>query len=177
MTVSSIFTVTDCLIDKEPIMLLSRGMPLCAIVVCLPLVGCGPSLPAGARPTEPVTVTVTYNGQPVEGATVTFISQDADPVAAYGRTDAQGVAKMKTYVEGDGAVLGKHKVTINKTETTGGGSEMAAEPRGIRPGRIEVPTISPRRSSILVPQKYNSPATSESDRRRQQRNERDPLRS
>ena len=141
-------------------MLLSRGMRWCAAVVCLPLVGCGPSLPEGARPTEPVTVTVTYNGQPVEAATVTFISQDADPVAAYGRTDAQGVAQMKTYVEGDGAVPGSHKVTINKTETTGGGSETAENPEQYDPAELS-PDYKPPTIKYLVPQKYNSPATSD----------------
>src|SRR4051812_2088576 len=45
------------------------------------------------RPTRPVTVSVVYKGAPVADATVTFISEEGEPEAAYGKTDAQGVAK------------------------------------------------------------------------------------
>jgi hypothetical protein len=148
-------------------MLFSRGLPCCLLVVLLPLGGCGPSLPEGARPTKPVSVTVTYNGNPVEGAIVAFISEESDPVGAYGQTDAQGVAKMKTYVEGDGAVLGKHKVTITKTETEGGtATGQSAEsidpaqsaenydPAELSPGYVP-PTVR-----YLIPQKYTSADTS-----------------
>src|SRR5262245_42413433 len=90
------------------------------LVVFSFLVGCGGGGgPANRRPTKPVKVTVTYKGQPVADATVTFINKEGEAAPAYGKTDAQGVAKMKTYVEGDGAVLGAHDVTITKTETVG----------------------------------------------------------
>jgi hypothetical protein len=71
------------------------------------------------KPTKPVTVTVTYNGSAVEGATVSFIPAEGSD-AAFGLTNAQGIAKMKTYAEEDGAVLGAHKVTISKIITEGG---------------------------------------------------------
>jgi hypothetical protein len=95
-------------------------------------------------------VTVIYNGSPVEGATVSFINE-TEP--AYGRTDAQGVAKMKTYVEGDGAILGPHRVSITKTESSGG--EVAD---------VSSPEYNPDAPAAvikhLVPMKYSSPATS-----------------
>src|SRR4051812_48987934 len=84
--------------------------------------GCsGTKLPPNARPTAPVKVTVTYKGAPVADAVVTFIPQEGEPKTANGRTDAQGVAKMKTYVEGDGAVIGPNKVIIIKQEAPSAG--------------------------------------------------------
>lgn len=138
--------------------MLSQRWPGCLLVVLLTLGGCTSSLPEGARPTEPVSVTVTYNGEPVEGAIVTFISDESEPVGAYGRTDARGVAEMKTYVEGDGAVVGAHKVTIAKTETAGGAdADQSAEnydPPELSAGYVP-PTVK-----YLIPQKYMSPGTS-----------------
>src|SRR3954454_24917599 len=99
---------------------LVRFASLSSIVAIV--IGCSGGGGENHPPTKPVKVTVTYKGQPVADATVTFINQEGDAAPAYGKTDAQGVAKMKTYVEGDGAVPGPHKVTITKTETTGGGS-------------------------------------------------------
>jgi hypothetical protein len=121
------------------------------LAVCIAVAGCeGSARPPGAKPTKPVTVTVTYKGAPVEGATVSFI-HESDP--AYGRTDAQGVAKMKTYVEGDGAVIGTHKVTINKAETTGApAADVATEAYDPNAPAPEVKN--------LIPIKYSSPATS-----------------
>src|SRR4029079_7191848 len=79
----------------------------CALLSCVSLLfisGCSRSkLPPNARPTAPVKVTVTYKGAPVADAIVTFICQEGDPSPANGKTDAQGVAKMKTYLEDDGA--------------------------------------------------------------------------
>ena len=119
--------------------------------------GCGgDGGPANRRPTRPVKVTVTYKGNPVAGATVTFINQEGDSAPAYGKTDDKGVAKMKTYVEGDGAVLGQHKVTIIKSETQGGGSTAdQASPDYAPPGPGGTP---PPVVKHLIPEKYASPA-------------------
>lgn len=130
------------------------------VLFCLPLMGCGPSSPEGSRPTAPVAVTVTYNGEAVEGATVTMISQDGEPIAAYGRTDAGGVAQMKTYVEGDGAVLGNHKVLISKMETTGGGPDTEQPLEEYEPPELSGDTAAAT-VEYFVPQKYGSPATSD----------------
>jgi len=123
------------------------------------LAGCsGGGGPANRQPTKPVKVTVTYKGQPVADATITFINQEGEAAPAFGKTDAQGVAKMKTYVEGDGAVLGQHKVTITKTETVGGGSTaLQNSPDYVPPpeGGAPLPT-----AKSLIPEKYGLLATS-----------------
>jgi hypothetical protein len=69
--------------------------------------GCGSG---GAASTEAVTGTVTYNGAPVADASVTFTPEKGRP--ATGITDAGGKFTLTTNVVGDGAVAGKHKVSI-----------------------------------------------------------------
>jgi hypothetical protein len=123
---------------------------LCVLILvltaCLP--GCGPKLPPGARPTKKVAVTVLYKGAPVEGAAVTFVNQDGDPAPANGLTDAQGKAKLKTYVDGDGAVLGPHKVIINKSVAEGGQNLDVDDPK-------YDPNAPPPTVKYLVPEKYS----------------------
>jgi len=120
--------------------------------VLLPLVGCGQKLPAGAKPTKKVTVTVLYKGAPLEGAAVTFVNTDGPP-SANGRTDAHGVARLKTYVDGDGATLGTHKVMIEKSIAEGGQTVGSDDPS-------YDPNAPPAKVKYLIPQKYSSIATS-----------------
>jgi hypothetical protein len=78
------------------------------------LVGCGGG--GGDHPaTVPVTGTVTYNGTPVDDATVTF-SPSADGHPAIGKTDARGEFSLMTQWGTAGAVPGSYKVTVSKTE-------------------------------------------------------------
>jgi hypothetical protein len=115
--------------------------------------GCGPKLPPGARPTKKVTVTVTYKGAPVEGANVTFVNQDGDPAPANGRTGPDGKAKLKTYQEEDGAVLGQHKVLIEKSESVGGSNVDQDSPE-------YNPNAPPATIKYLLPKKYSDYANS-----------------
>jgi len=117
------------------------------------LAGCqGDGRPPGAKPTKPVTVTVTYKGAPVPGATVAFVEAGESPIPSYGLTDAQGVAKMKTSYA-DGAVVGTHQVTITKTQTEGG-------PMADQDSPDYNPDPPPAVVKHLVPQKYGLKATS-----------------
>ena len=76
-------------------------------------IGCGGGSPsAGCRP---VTVTVKYNGQPVEVAQVAFIASGADQRNATGTTAASGVCSLSTFGDEDGAMPGKYAVTVAKT--------------------------------------------------------------
>ena len=70
--------------------------------------GCADSsLPARA----PVTGIVTYRGQPLPSADVTFLPEGGAQ-AATGRTDAAGRYTLGTYAIGDGALLGRHRITV-----------------------------------------------------------------
>lgn len=60
-----------------------------------------------------VSGTVTYQGKPVEGASVTFTSPTA---SAFGLTDSEGKFKLTT-AGGDKISLGDYKVAIVKKET------------------------------------------------------------
>lgn len=95
----------------------------CAAVYCLLAVafsGCSggkPPLPS----TTPVTGTVTYNGQPLEGASVVFVPKDVTAgKTASATTDAQGKFELTTFVAGTtqakGAMPGDYKVTVGKSE-------------------------------------------------------------
>ena len=63
--------------------------------------------------------TVTFNGAPVEGATVAFFPTDSNGLSAGGMTDASGnytLTADNSLVTGAGTKPGKYKVTVKKTE-------------------------------------------------------------
>jgi hypothetical protein len=72
-------------------------------------VGCGKS--PGVR-VAPVRGVVTYHGQPVGGAQVTFFPDKGR--LASGTTQSDGNFALSTIVPGDGALLGHHRVCISK---------------------------------------------------------------
>lgn len=80
---------------------------LAALGLALP--GCGPSYPE----TIPVSGTVTLAGKPVAGAAVVFTPEEGHP--ATGTTDSAGQFELSTFQLGDGALPGKHRVTVAKT--------------------------------------------------------------
>src|SRR5262245_8519134 len=82
--------------------------------------GCGPA----RTPTIPVTGKVTYKGQAVEGATVSFF-KDGTGTPAVGTTGADGSFSLSRHDTNDGAEEGTHKVTVTKIEST-----AAAVPAG-----------------------------------------------
>jgi hypothetical protein len=116
--------------------------------------GCGPALPPGAKPTHKTTVTVMYKGAPVEGASVTFLGPES--TNAVGLTDAQGQAKLKTYVEGDGAIEGQHKVLISKVQSVGGAATADQD----SPNYVPPVNVPPPQVKHHLPQKYEAPGTS-----------------
>jgi len=133
-----------------------RCFAIASLVAAAALASCNRAA-NGRRPTKPVTVTVSYKGAPVADATVTFISEEGEPSAAYGTTDGSGIAKLKTYEEGDGAVLGKQKVTINKEQITGTQSVAAQDSPDYVP---PVGSTPPPQVKHLIPAKYSAPNTS-----------------
>jgi hypothetical protein len=82
----------------------AAGLVLAAVA------GCGGS-------TASVSGVVTLDGKALEGASVSFTPAGGDPNkvgGSYGKTDAQGRYRLKTVVgDANGAVIGKHKVTIS----------------------------------------------------------------
>ena len=81
-------------------------------VVCLFLAGCGSGSVSG---TSPVKGKVTYNGQPVEGATISFYSEAEGVRPAVAISGSDGTYELKT-LDTTGAMPGKYVVLVAKTE-------------------------------------------------------------
>lgn len=127
---------------------LVAGLSLAAAAGCA-----APAAPKWERPkTVRAGGVVRYNGQPLEGAHVTF-SNPAANVSAAGLTDAQGRFTLTTFESGDGAVPGKQQVAVSKTQQTGPPVDKSAAPV-FRPGG------APPALRWLIPRKYASAATS-----------------
>jgi len=100
---------------------------------------------------------VTYRNQPVEGAVVTFQSEEAK-VTATGRTDAQGRFELSTFYGGKsakGAPAGKYKVTVTKEEVSGGGGGDASMEAALKQA-----SAGPATPKNVLPPKYANVATS-----------------
>src|SRR5262245_21976609 len=115
-----------------------RRLPAALILVAL-LVGCG-----GDRPrTAVVQGKVTFRGKPVPNGTILF--HPASGPTAQGEIRPDGTYRLTTFREGDGAVLGKHKVVIVAMQDTGG-----------RLPEERTPLPPP-----IIPEKYTSIGTSD----------------
>ncbi len=115
-------------------------------LLILSLAGCGRSLPT----TYPVKGTVTLDGKPVAGAGVLLIPKEGRP--AHGVTDENGAFTASTFGEGDGALPGRHVVTVTLKKYSG----VTANDQGLQ-------TISdPKkiREEWIIPKKYSAAKTS-----------------
>ena len=125
------------------------------VLAAVLVAGCGPDLPDTAA----VSGTVTYDGQPVTQGTVTFYPEKGR--SSTGRIQPDGTYTLRTFTEGDGALLGKHTVTIEAMEFTGGPPQpksMEEEIAMAADGRLGRST--PGESRWLVPRRYASRETS-----------------
>jgi hypothetical protein len=97
---------------------------------------------------------VRFNGQPLEGALVSFTNQTLS-VSASGRTDAEGKFILTTFEPGDGAVPGKHTVSVSKVQSPNPVMDKSAAPvwRNAR-------TPPPPQPRWLIPKRYGNETTS-----------------
>ena len=95
---------------------------------------------------------VRFNGQPLEGARVDFTSPTAN-VSAWGLTDAAGRFTLTTFRLGDGAVPGKHQVTVTKAQMPPGRTIDRSAAPVWKPGAAPKP-------QWLIPKQYASPQSS-----------------
>lgn len=124
-------------------------------LLCVVVVGCT-AQPQGRLETAPVSVTVKYNGTPVDEAVITFSNQ-ADSPPAYGVTNADGIATLSTFDPDDGAILGEHSVAILKQEIDSGKQDAPQESEDYvpSPGASPPPVIKD-----LIPKKFSQATTS-----------------
>lgn len=121
------------------------------------LLGCSPADDGGpAR--VPASITVTYNGSPVEGASITLVPK-AEGEAAYGMTDSSGVAQLSTRGENDGAIPGEYQVLISKTETKSADVKIDSNEVGAMPSGADA--MKQAETSHLVPEKYSAIGTTD----------------
>ena len=114
--------------------------------VAILLAGCGgPDLPD----TFPVTGSVTYNGRPVVGYTISFTLIKGGRTAT-GKTDDEGKFTLSTFGDRDGALSGDHSVAIYFIPTGTPPDEM---PEDAPPQEGQQPTV-------IIPEKYGTPQTS-----------------
>ena len=119
------------------------------LALVLGVAGCGPG---GNYPEmAPVTVTVLYEGQAVEGATVLLSPADPENRSAQGRTDASGRASLRSFPEREGVLPGTYRVAIHKATQEGVEEEVDpdADP-GAAPQTVH-----------HLPQRYASVTTSD----------------
>ncbi len=114
--------------------------------------GCGHK--GGLEGTIAASGTVTYNGQPVAGATVVF-SPVGPGRAASGLTDGDGRFKLQTLSADDGILPGKYQVAISKTEIQNPLTE--AETQAYIAQHGEPPQVTVKEA---LPAKYKSGLTS-----------------
>jgi hypothetical protein len=142
------------------------------------LAGCGK---AASVKTYPVTGTVTYNGKPLEGATVVYVPTNPDAPRVSGSTDSDGKFSLSTFVSASeilrGAPADEYKVLVTKVNVeqaaaTSGPDfqnlpmeqKQAAMQKAMGAGAAD-PTNPEKhkpealRPKSLVPEKYNNPKT------------------
>jgi hypothetical protein len=98
----------------------------------------------------PVQGIVTYQGKPLENALVVFIPETPNLLPASDLTDGSGRYELMTKVPGDGASIGKHRVTVT-----------ARGPEKTSPGQeIGLPEIKVEAGPLLIPARYSNPDSS-----------------
>ncbi|MDA1012905.1 MAG: hypothetical protein O3A00_00460 [Planctomycetota bacterium] len=115
-----------------------RGL-LLALIAGSGLVGCSDE---SAVELVPVSGKITFNGQPLAKANVTFVPESKAEFAptSSGTTDAAGVYKLEAPL-GSGAMPGKHRVKISKySEGSADAGDAGGEPENEIPAKYNLDT-------------------------------------
>lgn len=129
---------------------------LCTVGV---FAGCG-----GRADLAPATGVVTFKGEPVEDAKVMLHPLDGGPRNSYGTTNSKGEFKLSTFGLNDGALVGRHAVTVskvdasalpqfNKEELATKGYQGASYEAMMGPGMAEK---NEKKLKNIIPAKYSS---------------------
>lgn len=131
------------------------------LALALLLSGCGGGGEGAAKreKTLPVSGKVTYRGQPVTGATVTFSpGQDPNRKAGFAVTDDNGNYTIGTYVVGDGAIEGTYFVTVSKAMPTTVRQPDPPEDQYVPPE--DMPPVKTGPPVQMIPAKYATSTSS-----------------
>jgi len=130
-------------------------------------IGCGGSDSQFVR----VEGTIAFNGQPVDGATVTFQPMDSEGGAAAGTTDANGAFTLTSghaMRGGTGVLPGEYRVLVSKRAPLPPDPIQEAYDRG----EFDYDELQRRRAAVstrpatagptnLFPEKYSKPSTTD----------------
>ncbi len=128
---------------------------ICLCIVIAVSAGSGCSGEPGLKGLVPVTGTVTYQGKPVEGASVSFSPNGAGRSAS-AMTGEDGTFVLTTVEGGDGAMSGSFGVEISKSEVINPMSPEEVQ-QYFHEHMGQMPHIEYRH---LLPQKYGNANTS-----------------
>ena len=118
-------------------------VPVVPFLMSLAVTGCGSGdYVASVEPTVPAAGVISYQGKPLDFYRVNFLPVGKRPAAAV--TDANGTFVLGTNAVGDGAVAGRHVVTV----------EYVGPPVNEEPGK-ETFTLPPE-PKVKVPPKFSS---------------------
>jgi hypothetical protein len=135
-----------------------RRIAPCVAIAVVALIGCSGSADERQK-VVPVSGSVTYNGQPVAGATVVFLTKGSSP-GATGQTASDGTFRLTTYDEGDGAAPGRYSVTVTKLEGAASGDPNAPFDPVADMEAAARKTAPPPPARSLLPTKYSTAAQS-----------------
>lgn len=133
---------------------------LVLLMACV-VIGCGSTDDQWVKKREtvyPVSGTITFEGEPLEGAVVMFRST-AKPLTAQAMTDEDGFYELRTYADRDGAVAGEHTVAVRKTQKvanqfaleeddSGSSSGPSSRLQDLLPLEFAVPATSPLKATV-----------------------------
>jgi hypothetical protein len=120
-------------------------------VTTMLIAGCGEKLPDGMPKPVPCEIIVTQDGTPLEGALVSLQPSGDGKWSSVGKTNATGKAAVFTLDRYKGAVPGKYKVVVSKTETESRGPVSSDDVAAGRSTSLA--------SFDLVEEKYGNPIT------------------
>lgn len=121
--------------------------------------GCSRGEKLNRLPVFKVRGVVTLKGNPVANADITFLNAEANR-GAFAKTNEKGEYELTTYTSFDGAVAGKHSVSIVHTPPPANMPVLpSTEDAGYQPPKVGESTLPPVPKSN-VPAEYADPATS-----------------
>lgn len=117
------------------------------------MAGCGSG--SGAADSYPASGVVTLNGQPVEGAIVTFTPASAEPGVGGGQasTDASGRFEMSHLRDNGqttvaGLPAGEYRVTVTKIVAPAGEASLTKPPRNTLPAQYQSVEETPLSANV-----------------------------
>ncbi len=133
-----------------------RLLTVASCILCLACLGCGSSGP----PLGTVSGTVTLDGEPVTNGLVAF-TPEAGGRGSTGMTDANGKYEL-AFVEGPGALIGAHKVSVTTVAEAAAAAEMSSDSDAYEQqamGGSASDYDSAATAVDPIPAKYNSAST------------------